>query len=339
MKFRGPFKSNILTIGFIFVASIFFSLSAQAHVKWFVDTDTAHVVNFEPYSLTDTAVLVWIGIALLAILVSIVLDMKLPTIKIADTKTRHDFIEILRIFTGMSLLLTAYEGALVAPHLVAYDGFGGVLVLLEAAIGIMLLGNRFIQHTAILIFILFLGIIIQFGFVSALEYFNVFGIGLFLLFNNFKSPEFIERFKPYSVDSMRICVGICLVTLGFSEKLIGALYGQAFVADYGWNFMAILGFDMFTDRLLVLSAGVVEVILGVILILGTTTRLTMLIVSLLMFTSNIVFIAQGYNLPARTEFVGHLPIIGSALVLMLLGYGQRLKITNLINKPKEKTSP
>lgn len=316
--------------------TLLLSAPVYAHVKWFVDTDSAYIVNFEPYSLTDMAVLVWIGIAVLSILISIFLDTRLPTIRIAETKTRHDFIEILRIFTGMSLLLTAYEGALVAPHLVAYGGFGMIFVALQAIIGIMLLANRFIQHAAIMIFILFLGIIIQFGFISAFEYFNIFGVGLFLFFNNFKSKELIKRFKPYSVDAMRICVGICLVTLGFSEKLFGAIYGQSFVAYYGWNFMEALGFEMFTDRLLVLSAGVVEVVLGIILILGTTTRLTMLAVSILMFTSNIVFIAQGYNLPARTEFVGHLPIIGSALVLMLLGYGQRLKITNLMKiDPKD----
>lgn len=102
---------------------------------------------------------------------------------IVDTKIRHDFIELLRIFTGMSFLLTAYEGAIVAPHLVAHGGLGMIFVLLQALIGIMLLGNRFIQYAGILIFILFLGVIIQFGFLSALEYFNIFGIGLFLFLN------------------------------------------------------------------------------------------------------------------------------------------------------------
>lgn len=134
---------------------------------------------------------------------------------------------------------------------------------------------------------------------------------------------------------LRICVGIALITLGITEKLTGAVYGQTFVADYQWNFMQALGFEMFTDRLFVLSAGISEIIIGIIVVLGTTTRLIVITVSVLMLTSNIVFIVQGHNLPARTEFVGHLPIIGSALVLILLGYGQRLKITNLMNKSKE----
>lgn len=299
----------------------------EAHVKWFVDTATAKVDNFQPYSLNDTPVLVCCAFGLTVIAASIFLDTRLPVVRIAGSKTRHDFIELLRIFTGMSLLLTAYEGALVAPHLRAEGSVGLALTLLEALIGLFLLANRFIQQAAILIFCLYVGIVVQFGALPAVEYFNVFGIGLFLFLNNFRTPILIDRYKPYSVDALRICTGISLISLAFSEKLIGALYGQAFLIDYQWNFMAALGFDSFSDRLFVLAAGVTEAIFGVLLILGTTTRLTMIVVSLVMFTSNVVFIVQGHNLPARTEFVGHLPFMGTALILVLLGYGQRLKIT------------
>ena len=308
---------------------VLYTPNTSAHVKWFVDTKTASVENFQAYHLFDLPVLIWIGIMFVAISISIFLDMKLPVIRIADSKTRHDFIEIMRIFTGMSLLLTAYEGALLAPHLAAHGQLGVAMIFLQAVIGIMLIGNRVIKFAALMMFVLFVGVIIQFGFLSALEYANVFGIGLFLLFNHLSDSKLSEHIKTYSVDALRIFTGLSLVTLGVTEKLTGALYGQAFLADYQWNFMQMLGFDIFDDRLLVLSAGMSEVILGVVLILGTTTRLTMLAVSGLMLTSNIVFIIQGNNDAALKEFVGHLPIIGSALVLILLGYGQRLKITHL----------
>ena len=312
----------------IFLGALYTS-DTSAHVKWFVDTETASVESFQAYHLFDMPVLIWIGVLIASILVSIFLDMKLPVVRIADSKTRHDFIEIMRIFTGMSFLLTAYEGALIAPHLLAHGQFGIAMVFLQAVIGIMLIGNRFIKYAALMMFVLFLGVMVQFGFLSALEYANVFGIGLFLLFNNLSDSSLNERMKTYSVDALRIFTGISLTTLGVTEKLTGALYGQAFLADYQWNFMQALGFDLFDDRLLVLSAGMSEVILGIVLILGTTTRLTMLTISGLMLTSNIAFILQGNNDAALKEFVGHLPIIGSALVLILLGYGQRLKITNL----------
>ncbi|MEL6172914.1 MAG: hypothetical protein AAFR02_13030, partial [Pseudomonadota bacterium] len=88
-----------------------------------------------------------------------------------------------------------------------------------------------------------------------------------------------------------------------------------------------LGFNVFDDRLFVLSAGMVEAVIGIVLILGTTVRLAVLALSVMMAISNIVFIVQGNNEAALVEFIGHMPIIGIALLLLLLGYGQRLKIT------------
>ncbi|MEM7188298.1 MAG: hypothetical protein AAF439_01685 [Pseudomonadota bacterium] len=326
------------SISLLLAGLIWFDAPAWAHVKWFVDQDTATVSGFQPYSFTDPVVLIWIGIAIVLVGISIVLDRILPTIPIVDSKTRHDFIEMLRIFTGMSFLLTAYEGALVAPHLVAHGTLGAVLVFLQAGIGILLIANRFIKSAAILTFGLYAGIVAQFGLLSAAEYMNVFGIAMFLLLNNLTAPALQERFKPYSVDMLRIFTGIALVTLGVSEKLYGAMLGQAFLAEYQWNFMAALGVEFFTDRLFVLSAGVMEVVFGTILILGTVTRLNMLAISGLMLTSNIVFLVQKENTAALIEFVGHLPIIATALVLILLGYGQRLKITKLPGAGQEQTS-
>ena len=103
---------------FALVLAMLTTADATAHVRWFVGP-SATVETFEPYRLTDAAVLVWIAVALLLIGASVALDMRLPNVRIVDTKTRHDFIELLRVFTGMAMLLTAYEGAIIAPHLIA----------------------------------------------------------------------------------------------------------------------------------------------------------------------------------------------------------------------------
>lgn len=308
---------------------LLYPIVASAHVKWFVDTENPGVEAFEPYSLTDPVVLIWIVIALTLVGISVFLDGKLPIPNIASSKIRHDFIEILRVFTGMSFLLTAYEGALIAPHLTAGEGIGTALLFLQAAIAIMLISNNFVLHAGLLMFVLQLGLIQQHGITSAVEYFNMLGIALFLIINNLPSAELKERFKPYSVDILRIFTGVALVTLGVTEKLTGAILGQAFVADYQWNFMQLVGFEWFDDRLLVLSAGVMEVVFGTIMILGTVTRLNTLVISGFMLTSNLVFLLQGKNEEALVEFIGHMPIIATALILLLLGYGQRWKITGL----------
>ncbi|MEO1638496.1 MAG: hypothetical protein AAFU41_04540 [Pseudomonadota bacterium] len=306
---------------------------ALAHVRWFVESD-ATVENFEAYNLTDPAVLTWIAIVFTLVGISVVLDMRLPRVRVVDSKTRHDFIEILRIFTGMSLLLTAYEGAIVAPHLEAYGTFGGILIAAEAIIGILLIANRFVRHAACMMILLQLGLAIQFGILSAFEYFIMIGIALFLLINNLPTAELREQYKPFSVAILRICAGISLITLGFSEKLFGAIMAESFLAAYQWNFVSALGFEWFTDRLFVLSAGFMEVTFGVILVLGTTTRLNVLALSFVLAASNIIFILEGNNEAAMVEFIGHMPIIGAALVLLLLGYGQRWRVTNLLSRER-----
>ncbi|MEM0899962.1 MAG: hypothetical protein AAGI92_08450 [Pseudomonadota bacterium] len=312
------------TIGAIVLSA----LPAAAHVRWFVDENDPNIQIVESFSIIEPLVLIWIAIAIAAISASVFLDTKLPKIQVVDSRTRHDVMEFVRIFVGMSFLLTAYEGALLAPHLSAIGVFGGFLVIMQAFIGVILIANRFLQHAAILMFLLFFGTVIKFGFLGALEYSNIVGIGLFILFNNFKDETLIARFKPYSVPALRIFTGVALVALAFGEKLYGAFLGNAFIANFGWNFMPAIGLDWFDDRTFILAAGVVEATFGIILILGTTTRLTILALSILMAASNIAFIVQGYRDEAMVEFIGHLPVIATALLLLFLGYGQRLKVTN-----------
>ncbi|MEM9630361.1 MAG: DoxX family membrane protein [Pseudomonadota bacterium] len=310
------------------ISAVLAATSAYAHVRWFVDVNDPALANFPVYSMTDPAVLTWVGIGVVLISIAIFLDGRLPTPPIVNTKIRHDAMELLRIFTGMSFLLTAYNGALIAPHLTAYGGFGITLVFLQAAIGILLISNHLIHHAAILMIILFLGTMLQFGFIGAFEYVNVIGIALFLLFNHIPNEGYRAKLKPYSVDVLRIFTGIALVTLGITEKLHGAVLGQAFIANYQWNFMPALGFENYTDQLFVLSAGAMEVIFGIILILGVVTRLNTLVISAFMLLSNIIFLVQSENENALIELVGHMPIIATAVVLLLLGYGQRWKLPN-----------
>ena len=310
---------------------------AFAHVRWFVDANVT-VENFVAYNITDPEVLIWIAISFALVGTSIVLDTKLPNVRIVGSDTRHDFIEILRIFTGMSMLLTAYEGAIIAPHLIAYGAFGTKLIFLQAVIGILFIANRFVRHAAILLIILHLGLTIQFGVLAALEYLSMVGIAIFLLINNLPTLELREQFKPFSVAIMRILVGISLITLGFAEKLFGAIMAESFLAANPWNFLPALGFEFFTDRLFALSAGFTEVIFGIILVLGTTTRLNVLALSVVLLASNVLFLIEGNNEAALVEFVGHMPIIGVALVLLLLGAGQRLKLRKLFPEWSKNTN-
>lgn len=308
------------------IAFVGWASPALSHVNWFVEDRGDALPN---YAFSDPVFLTWLVLASVLVVVSVWLDTKLPTVRIVASKTRRDFIEILRVFTGMSFLLTAYEGALVAPHQVVDGPLATKLLFLQAGIGIVLIANRWLKYAALLMLVLHAGVLAISGLTVALEYFMIIGIALFLLFNNVSDPGLRARLKPYSVATLRICTGISLVALAIGEKLAPEALGQAFVATYQWNFMEALGFEMFDDRLFVLSAGMVEAVIGLVLILGTMVRFAVLALSVMMAVSNVVFILQGDNEAALVELIGHMPIIGTALVLLLLGYGQRLRVTEL----------
>ena len=74
-----------------------------------------------------------------------------------------------------------------------------------------------------------------------------------------------------------------------------------------------------------------EVVFGTVLILGTSTKRSMLVISILMALFNIVFIIQEHKVCSLVDFVAQMPIIVTALVLLLLGYGMRLKIIKLLS--------
>ena len=320
------------TLAISFITLLLLATPTLAHVNWFVEAQGDVAPNYE---FSEPIFIAWLGLASLMVAFSVWLDGKLPVLRIVDTKTRHDFIEILRIFTGMSFLLTAYEGALIAPHHVMEGPFITKLLFLQAGIGIILIANRWLKYAAVLMLILHLGVLITCGIAAALEYSIVVGSALFLLFNNLTDPKMRDRYKTYSVAALRIWTGISLVALAIGEKLAPSALGQTFVATYQWNFMQALGFEVFDDRMFVLSAGMVEAVIGIVLILGTTVRLAVLALSVMMAISNIVFILQSNNEAAIVEFVGHMPIIGTALILLLLGYGQRLKLTEMIGLDPE----
>jgi hypothetical protein len=96
----------------------------------------------------------------------------------------------------------------------------------------MLITTRFTRYAAVCMLILQVGVVVQFSIVSAVEYLVMVGIALFLLFNNLRSPELGEWLKPYSVDALRIFIGISFMTLKFSEKLLGPVLGQSFIDMY-----------------------------------------------------------------------------------------------------------
>ena len=271
---------------FYTLSAIIFSLPlfASAHVKWLIDT--TNIKHVENYHWTDKPVLIWLVVVLLIIIIGIFLERFLPS----PRKFSHPFfdyidpivISFFSIMAGIGFVIFSISGYLFAPPLIPSTLFGYILIAGQAIIGFGLILGVFVQVLSIALIVIYVLSAFYFGFENMLETLEIPGIAFMLLFivrahwtlfSSNRLETLAKHFRSYAVPLLRVFAGLNLIVLGFSEKILHPEFGLAFLAEYHWNFMQMAGFQNFTDYWFVLSAGVVQVLLGLVLILGIVTRI------------------------------------------------------------------
>jgi uncharacterized membrane protein YphA (DoxX/SURF4 family) len=124
-----------------------------------------------------------------------------------------------------------------------------------------------------------------------------------------------HTFHQYGVSILRVGVGINLMILGFSEKILTPSLTQNFLLQYDWNFMHRIGFEWFSDYWFAFAAGAGEFLFGLFFLLGLVTRLSTIALA--------VFLVTTLVLLGPVELIGHLPHFSIACVLLVLGAGSR----------------
>lgn len=113
---------------------------------------------------------------------------------------------------------------------------------------------------------------------------------------------------------LRLSIGLQLLTLAIHNKLLDPGMGLVFMEENSfYNFIALMGFEQFTNLHFVFAGGVAEALFGIMLILGISTRFVMFVVAFF-------FIMTSF-LTGIHELIGHLPIFSIALII--LSYGSR----------------
>lgn len=312
---------------FSFVVLLICPGLVDAHVKWFVDEAAMDRIEVIHFALEEPVVQIWIGVILSCIVAAAVLERFLPQPPerlLAFAQTHHlKIVRLFQIMVGLSLLLTAVHGAIIAPHLEEKGQLGLLLRFVEGGIGVLLIANIAVRLGGALLVALFAFNAALFGFISSLEYFNYLGIALFLLCNSATADS---QAREYALPLLRIHTGIALGVLAWTEKLYAPHLAMSFLEKNKINFMQTLGFDFFSDRLFVLSAGCTELIFGIIFILGLITRLNTLALAGFLVSSNLYFFMVGKTAEAFVELTGHLPLIAIAILFVMFGGGDRLRL-------------
>jgi len=120
------------------------------------------------------------------------------------------------------------------------------------------------------------------------------------------SPELMG----HAVNALRIGTGVSLVVVAFNEKLANLPFAEAFISAYPLNFTSELMFPFsLTDEFFLISAGGMELLIGLFLLFNIFTR-EIIVVAWLFFNLTLTI----FN---ATELINHLPFFGVMAMLLV----------------------
>ncbi len=283
-----------------------FSGAVQAHVKWFAPKEQARDLSaLDVETLALAGMLLVVGVLLAKLVDRVACQFSLTPQRLFSHSTRP--LRLVYYLIAVYFLGAAMSSVFLTPHIRVSEPllYGGVAA--QLLIYTFLLLDRCRVICAALIVLLF-------GVASAsdpsfiLEYPLLLGLAWIILY---------AKDKPTvpTLRLIRLLMGVSLVTLAFTEKLNNPAMALALLERHDFNFMASLGFN-YSDSLFVYSAGVVELLLGLVLLTGWVTRLAVATLFSFMLATNAYFLAVGEYQMALVEFIGHLPIFACGILLL-----------------------
>jgi uncharacterized membrane protein YphA (DoxX/SURF4 family) len=174
---------------------------------------------------------------------------------------------------------------------------------LQFAVAALLLFRATTPIAGLGVLLLYVIGVIQFGAFYMLDYFLFVGVGVYLLVSD--APN--VRIRGLRIPALYFTVGFSLFWVGL-EKIIYPQWGLYILEQ---NPQLALGLD---TRFFLTAAAFVELSLGYLLIIGLLERPIALAITLVFFTTTLVF--------GKTEVIGHTIIHAALLVFLLEGPGR-----------------
>ena len=288
-----------------------------AHERWFVESQPAGDWSFffSPLPLALTAAVVAVAVAwrLVALRVA---GPELP--KLSPLARLVPWVpRLLGIHLGVALLALAATGAFMTPANDHLEGFEGhALLLVEAALGIWLITGYRLRAAAALVLGLGPALALVSGITALGECANLAAVAAFLVVVP-PGPDAHGAVRASAADLrralfvLRLGVGTALIVLAFSEKLTN----PAMATDTLERFPALDVFSLvglhLSPETFVAVAGAVELLFGLLVISGAFPQVAVL-VAMVPFNATLLLFGQ-------TEMVGHLPVYGVFLALLVYG--------------------
>ncbi len=233
-----------------------------------------------------------------------------------------------RIHLAVSLVGLLSLGFYLSPAMDLRADASGILlgaVMAVVAIG-MATGYHARWAAALLLAAGPLGML-EFGILPVLQRVDMLGLALFVLFSGagrWSADHELGRTADPSpaatgqaVWALKVCAGLALIVVAFAEKLAVPAMALDFLAHHQqFNLAAQAGLG-WSDLEFARVAGAIEVLFGLLLISGALPQACVLIAGI-PFNATLWFFGT-------TELVGHLPVYGAMLVLLVYGSDPALR--------------
>lgn len=294
-------------------------MEVLAHEKWFVEHPGAFGSNWgfflQPASLAMFAAVVLVAVAWR------LLSRRLPAPELPWLgflgRLAPWVPRLLGVHLGVSLLSLAVSNSYLAPNLTLTDVAGGpAIALAEGIVGVWLITGFKLRAAAVAVVVLGPLALLVAGPVAMLEAVDLLGLALFLVI----LPPGSDRYGAVTagkgqvhsaIFALKVCVGLALVVLAFSEKFANPALAGGFLDSYpAFDAFRLIGIDVGRDTF-VRFAAAVELLFGLLVISGAAPQVAVIVAGI-PFNTTLFFLG-------RTELIGHLPIYGAMLALLVYG--------------------
>lgn len=296
-------------------------METVAHQAWFTDERPPFDPGFlvEPLTLLSIAVAVGIAVGWRFI------GNRVPRPELAFLARLGSLApwvpRLLGIHAGVSLIAQAYAGTFLAPSLELPDTTAGtVLAILEGVVGVWLVSGWNIRPASLLLVAAGPLGMLFYEVVPILERIDLLAIAAFLSVippspNNDGAVELSPEQLRRPLFALRLMAGSSLVVLSLTEKLIRPDLAIALIDSFPFlNLAQLVGIDL-PDIEFIRFAGAVELLFGLLIISGAMPQVTVLVAGI-PFNATLFFFGA-------SELVGHLPVYGVMLALLVYGSSER----------------
>jgi hypothetical protein len=296
-----------------------------AHQTWFEDRSQPVDWSFAGQPLT----LALLAAAVLATLIARLIGRRFPGIDIPFLGRLAPWMPFaIRMHLAVSLVALLSLGFYLSPAMDLQADVPGILlggVMAVTAIG-MATGWHARAAAGLLVAAGPLGML-EFGFWAVAQRVDLLGLALFVLvagpgrwsadFERGAAFEMTAERAARAVWALRVAAGLGLIVVAFAEKLATPDFALAFLAERPqFNVAQQVGLPL-SDLDFIRIAGCIEVLFGLLLISGALPQAAVVIAGV-PFNATLWFFGT-------TELVGHLPVYGAMLVLLVYGSHPELR--------------